>query len=555
MANTILTPQTLWQGFHTDLPLQESVIKQVRMPTGTLEWVAFSGRETEKGRVRIFATLSYPEDIRPRPAILLVCEEGKHADPELVKMWVERGFVVMTPDYFGQDEAQEVYTKYPEDISFANYLLSGRHLAFADETAKETCRYEWAAVMRYALAYLRGRKEVDADKIFVLAIGSGASIGWQLGATEDLCGLLLTGYAGWDTYRDCLKYSEMHPEMDDERFRWIAGLEAQSYAPLLRCPLLFLGATNDAAFSFDRARDTLSRIPEGRVVYDDFTPNSERGIDAAGGKNLFRFTELCIKNSILSPAEAELSCTAQDGEIHVKVALPETGRKRIVTLWYSCGRTHPTLRTWRKAKILEEGENTTTFSVDAYRVHGTFLAYARITENGLTYSSSVLEASLESLGVELNVATRHVLYSEALPDFLTAAAPDKLLGGFLMKETHGLVVRTGGQNVKGVTSLTGLKYFTAEQRDMQGDGFILLDVYAEQKTELRVRFYYHYRKENEKSYVCRVGVDRMTVWQKVQFPLKNFKTAEGVPLKETKLPDAIVFEGTENCLLNNLLWI
>jgi len=82
-----------------------------------------------------------------------------------------------------------------------------------------------------------------------------------------------------------------------------------------------------------------------------------------------------------------------------------------------------------------------------------------------------------------------------------------------------------------------------------------LDIYAEQKTELRVRFFYHYRKENERSYVCRVTVDRMTVWQKVQFPLKNFKTTEGVPLKETLTPDAIVFEGTEECLLNNILWI
>lgn len=555
MANTILTPQTLWQDFSADLPLQESVIKQLRVPAGTTEWVAFSGRETGNGRVRVFATLSYPTEVRPRPALLLVCEEGKHPDPELIAQFVERGYVVLAPDYFGQDEAQELFTKYPENVNYANYLSAERHLSFADETAKQTCRYEWTAVMRYALAYLRTRKEVQAEKICVLAVGSGAAIGWQLGATENLCALLLTGYAGWDTYRNCLKYSEMQPEMDDERFRWIAGLEAQSYAPLLRCPLLFLGGTNDAEFSFDRARDTLARIPEGKIVYDDFTPNSERGIDVAGGKNVFRFMELCTKSAIVSPTEAELSCLAVEGDIQVKVKLPETGNKRMVSVWYSCGRTHPTLRTWRKAKLVEEGENELTFAADAYRVHGTFLAYARITENGFTCSSSVLEADLDHLGVELNVATRHVIYSEALPDFLTAASPDKLIGGFLLKETHGISLRTGGQNVRGVTSPTGLKYFTAEKRDMPLDGFLLLDVYTEQKTELRVRFFYHYRRENEKSYVCRVTVDRMTVWQKVQFPLKSFKTAEGVPMKESLTPDAIVFEGTEECLLNNVLWI
>ncbi len=555
MANTILTPQTLWQDFSTNLPLQESVIKQLRVPAGTTEWVVFSGRETASGRVRVFATLSYPAEVCPRPAILLVCEEGRHPDPELIALWVERGYAVLAPDYFGQDEAQELFTKYPESVDYANYLSAGRRLSFADETAKETCRYEWTAVMRYALAYLRSRKDVQSDKILVLAVGSGGNIGWQLGATEDLCGLMITGAAGWDTYRDCLKYSEMQPEMNDERFRWIAGLEAQSYAPLLRCPLLFLGATNDAEFSFDRARDTLARIPEGKVVYDDFTPNSERGVDALGGKNVFRFAELCAKNAILSPAEAELSCTAKGGDIQVKVKLPETGKKRAVTVWYSCGRTHPTLRTWRKAKLLTEGAGEMLFTADAYRVHGTFLAYARVTENGFTYSSSVLEADLEKLGVELNVATRHVIYSEALPDFLTAACPEKPIGGFLLKESHGISFQTGGQNVKGITSPTGLKYFTAEKREMPLDGFLLLDVFTERKVELRVRFFYHYRKENEKSYVCRVTADRMTVWQKVQFPLKNFKTSEGVPLKENLTPDAIVFEGTEECLLNNVLWI
>lgn len=162
MANKILTPSTLWNDFDDTLELcaeEEAISSENGM---RLNRVRFSGRETGKGRVRIFANFALPAEGTKFPALLILPDADKTVCPALMQRFTARGFAVLMPDYRGKFPDCEEYTEYPENVPYANFAEAGRHIAYADETAKETSWYEWVAVARYCMRYLKSREEIGA---------------------------------------------------------------------------------------------------------------------------------------------------------------------------------------------------------------------------------------------------------------------------------------------------------------------------------------------------------------------------------------------------------
>ena len=559
MANAILSPVTLWENFDDTLPLKESVVKETVLPGERVGWVLFSGRETAVGRVRIFATYSGADDSTPRPAILLLPDAGKHPDAAFCDRLVKEGYRVLAPDFYGQCEGKEVYTQYPSDVSYANYELCGRRLSYADETAKETCYYEWTALARYALAFLRSRPEVDAEKIMILGVRGGAVCGWQLAATTDLAGAALVGAAGWDSYRDCPKYSDKVPDLGEERFRWVAGIEAQSYAPYVRCPVLFLGSSNDAEYCFDRARDTLTRVKEGVPVYEDFTPNAERTVDEKGQSDLFAFFRAVKEGTLPEKKEIKIDVLTENGKV-ILSAETECAPENIET-YYSCGEKTPLLRTWEKATFLameenENGERKLRFSAPVTRTDGIFLAYARVKiGEEWTVSTSVAACDLSEKGVEADAAAKRIIYSETERQFLTAQEAMAPAGGFFAAPFSGVTEKEGAMEISGATAKYGLKYLGVAKNAFTPDTLVLLDVYAPRRLEFTVSLAYSYGKETERRYETRITLGDMDSWQKVALELKQFKTTNNLPFKETEAPDAVLFTASDDYLVNNILWI
>lgn len=559
MANAILSPVTLWENFDDTLPLKESVVKETVLPGERVSWVLFSGRETETGRVRIFATYSGADDGEPRPAILLLPDAGRHPDAALCDRLVKEGYRVLAPDFYGQCEGKEVYTKYPSDVSYANFELCGRRLFYADDTAKETCYFEWTALARYALAFLKSRAEVAADKITVLGVRGGAVIGWQLAATTDLAGAALVGAAGWDSYRDCPKYSDNVPDLGEERFRWVAGIEAQSYAPYVRCPVLFLGSSNDPEYCFDRARDTLTRVKEGVPVYEDFTPNTERTIDEKGQSDLFAFLRAIGTGKLPERKEIRIDVLTENEKVILSAETENAPED--VEMYYSCEEKTPLFRTWERAAFLsveedENGERKLRFLAPVTGAKGVFLAYARIKiGEEWTISTSVAACDLSEKGVEADAAAKRIIYSETERQFLTAMEEKSPAGGFLADPCGKLTEKEGAMGIPGVTAKYGLKYLGVAKRVFTPDTLVLLDVYAPRRLEFTVSLVYGYGAESERRYETHSSLGDMDSWQKVALELKQFKTQNGMPFKETESPDAVLFTANDDYLVNNILWI
>ena len=272
----ILSAVSLWKKFNTDTPLSasewgETVDKTAKMK---FQHVAFSGHHVSDGTVRIYAEFGRPLGDAKCPAILLLPEAGKELDNELLYYFIEKGYAVLMPDYSGKmstDKENCTRTFYPPSLWYANYeTRSGFEFEEKEEDVsdaeKETeldveksCWFEWTYVALYAIEYLKSR--ADITNIGVVGIRTGGEVAWKTLLSPDVKCALPINAAGWLSSMNTAKFGENAPvAMSAERHQFIAGIESQSYAPFVKCPVLMLCSLHDANFDCDRAYDTFLRL-------------------------------------------------------------------------------------------------------------------------------------------------------------------------------------------------------------------------------------------------------------------------------------------------------
>ena len=104
MPGSILTPISLWKDFDASLPTDAQTLSERTEEGLIFRKVRFSGRQTEKGRVRIYAALVRPETEEPLPALLLLTKADSPIDLPLAVRFAKRGYCVLCMDYRGKTE-------------------------------------------------------------------------------------------------------------------------------------------------------------------------------------------------------------------------------------------------------------------------------------------------------------------------------------------------------------------------------------------------------------------------------------------------------------------
>ncbi|MCX4287703.1 MAG: hypothetical protein OSJ68_10550, partial [Clostridia bacterium] len=133
-----------------------------------------------------------------------------------------------------------------------------RRKEFCDESADKTSWYEWVAVGIYARKYLL--EKTGGEEIALVGLRDGGEIAWKLAVAKKFACVIPVCAAGWLAYSGVSKYESDEQKLDNERYRFIAGIDSQAYAPYVQCPVMILCSTNDPRFDYDRAYDTFSRI-------------------------------------------------------------------------------------------------------------------------------------------------------------------------------------------------------------------------------------------------------------------------------------------------------
>lgn len=257
MANTFLTPVTLWKDFDDTLPLEVMTLSE-RNEDGIIQRdIRFLGRRAGDRRVNIYAKYVFPEKAGRFPAIMVFFEAGNPFDEVFVKRFVRRGYGVLCVDYCG-DNGTDLHTVYPPAVDYANYVRAGTHLNKAEPTARETSWYEWAGVARYAAKFLATREEVT--KYGAIGLRTGGEIIFKIAPYVKLGCMISVCAAGWLAYRGREKFTGEKQVFDEEHHRFIAGLDSQSYAPYINCPVLLLSAVNDTKHDYDRVYDTFQQL-------------------------------------------------------------------------------------------------------------------------------------------------------------------------------------------------------------------------------------------------------------------------------------------------------
>ncbi len=562
MANKILTPTTLWGDFDDSLPLNESLLNEKKTEHALLRTIRFYGRAVGNERVNIFARYGEPlGGGGKRPAILILPDSSLTADFSVVERFVAQGYCVLMPDYRGSWKGTDGYTMYPESVSYANVRISGRHFDHADESAKETSWYEWVAVARYGVQFLASLPQVG--NIGAIGIRDGGDIVWQLAATCDKLSCVVPICAGgWQAYRGINKYGESFElKMDDERYRYIAGVESQSYAPYVKCPVLMLCSTNDERFDADRAFDTMARVNPSQEKTFYFAARYNGHIGNTGLNDLDLFLEKYLKGrAVFVPQPADVQIEEDvDGELVAKISFDRNGEVTYCEVYMAEDTCEAAVRDWVQCELKRREPDEQVFRLNTCRGASRVFAFAKAKYScGFAVSSRIAMKRIEK-AYSNQVDKCRILYSSLNgTDSFTLDRFDKntLADCFLDNSVSPIFLMNGPYRIRGVASPYGLRFFRINDIRYRPSENALLkfDIFNPETTTVQITICAEKNGVNIK-YVCNLFLAGCQCWTDHVLSAKDFKTEENKPL--AKLSDAkyISFYSSNEFCLNNLLWL
>ena len=561
MANKILTPVTLWNNFNDGLPIQCKIEDEAEQENILLRRLRFSGREVNGIRVNIYALLAMPKGIGSAPGLLILPDSQRSVDEPLAKRFAKKGYIVLMPDYRGAWEGSEGYTVYPEAIGYANFRDAGRHIDYADESAAETSWYEWVGVARYALRYMQSIAEIA--KIGVIGLKTGGDIAWQLAATaEGLACAITVCSGGWRAYRGVYKFGDATElKMNDERYRFLAGVDAQAYAQYVKCPMLMLCSTNDERFDADRAFDTYARINPTMEKTFNFSARYNGHIGNTGLNDLDLFIDKYLKGrEVFVPAPVDISIEEDEGELVARIRFDPNGEVKYCEVFMAEDNLDSSLRDWTRCSLKREaGEDEQIFRLNAYRKASRVFAFAKAKYScGFAVSSKIATKKIDKEYANSTEKSR-ILYSSVngTDSFTIDRFDSKVLADcFLDNSVPPVRMIEGPCGIKGLYSAYGLKLFRINDNKYRPEENAILkfDIYASGPCTLQICIATAKAGVSEK-YSCSLFLSGSKNWKDHMLSAKDFKNDVSKPLARLSEAQYITFYSDSEFCINNLLWL
>ena len=560
MAGTIYTPITLWQDFSYELPVSEGVISEYEENGIIYKNVYVSGKRTNVGQVKIYGLSARKKTAKKCSAILILPNYTKTVSKEVVTYFAKQGYQAFMIDYGGMYGDKEYYTAYPEDIAYANASEDRDAIHRIATDVKNTCWYEWTSVARYAFYYLTHQKDVNG--VGVLGIKHGATIAWQLAATEkDIKCMTVAFGTGWRAYRGYNKFSDKNePEFDDELYRYLGAVEPQAYAKYVNCPTMLVTSTNNAYFDADRAYDTIVRVDEKHDTLFNYAVQCDKQLDKKAIKNIDVFFKKYLGGSEIDiPKEIEISAEVVNGSIEIKVKY--SSHQITDLMLYSAEETiNPSMRCYNmNAEIISEEANQTTFKYEPYKKSGIAFFFAQATySTGFTICSKIIAKRFEEDEIYNNNISSIIYSAKENKYLLQPYIKDEESFDFLEDWANEIVVKQGPMNINGITCKGGIK--SLKINNLKGkpkdQALFMLDIYSKNGDKIKVTLITDMYKESETEYFMKSEIKKGEVWHNLVIPINKFKTQEGMLLKSYQNVNAIVIESeNDDYLINNVMWI
>lgn len=565
----IVSAISLRKKFNTNTPLGASEWG-IEEKNGTrTSHVSYSGHAVEDGSVRIYAWFGKPLGEGKRPAVLLLPDAGKATDKELAQYFLNKGYAVLMPDYSGKMEKDGegvLRTAYPPSLAHGNLEQAKGLFDMENLPAEGTTWFEWTYVALFSIEYLKSREDIGS--IGVVGIRTGGDIAWQTLLSPDVkCGVPINS-VGWKSFSALAKFGDnVAHNLSDDQHRYIAAVEAQSYAPYIKCPVLMICAMHDADVDCDRAYDTYSRLGaegDNALVY---SASSGACIGPHALTDMDLFLEKTLKGrEIYIPDTLNVSLKETDEGLDVTVECDKEGILEEAGIFYAESDVHTkcAYRDWHRVfttdgKTVKEGKFHYTIKPFAGASAAFVYAYAKYI-NGFRVTSKITAKRLSKLSRNA-VKNRMIFSGKEMDTFGVAQYKDYSIGDIFLERDAATKMIAGYGGVKGAYSLGGIKTYKISSPQYLPDenAFLKFDVYVPQTQDIFISVDVGDVEKEAERYTHAIEVKGGGKWKRVILKASDFKGEHsGMPLKSFAEGRALVFDCEHEEIefaVNNILWL
>jgi len=372
----------LWADFDPrKSPLEVEFIREWKEDGAVLRHVRFLVGTFKGQPARMTAIDGFPEGAKPEeklPAVMHIHGGGQRAFLHEVRLLVGRGYAALSVNW-GGSAGQRPFNSVegaqpgapntdwgavdPSQLNVEGYrsILPGRKQVFEDREHPKNCNWYLLALgCRRGLTFLEQQPEVDPQRLGVHGYSMGGNLTMYVVGTDDRvkAAVPAVGGAGWRWQ----SHEFLGGEAQQDYIRgssevFARTLSFESYASLIKCPVLHRSGTNDFHGWMDDVYRTNALIPNQPTRYS-FSPHLNHRLIPEVEVAMPLWFDHFLKAGPALPetprAEFMLSTVDRIPQLRESLAKHDWPVSRC-EIFYSVD-PDPRARFWRSADVVRDGD-------------------------------------------------------------------------------------------------------------------------------------------------------------------------------------------------------
>ena len=362
------TVRALWSDFdpHSD-PLDIQVVREWQTDGIVFRYVTYHIGTFKGVKARMAAFYGFPKGSEKVPGLLHLHGGGQRAFLHEVEFFAKQGYACLSINWGGREmedgKPGDPNTDWgvvdPTQQNVPGYfnLQPGQQYLDPFESPRNNNWYLLTLGARRGLTFLEQQPEVDPERLGVYGHSMGGNLTVYVAGTDNRVKVAApsVGGSGFRTYPWPLlpEQTKHTPKGDVELFR--ATLGFQSYAPHIKAPLLWLGATNDFHGIMDDTYRTGALMPSENVRYA-FTPHMNHRFTPEFAVTRPLWIDQHLKGTFRFPAtpDSRLALSTKGGVPVFNVTPDDSMPVVQVHVYYSVD-PDPQARFWRSVDVIRGG--------------------------------------------------------------------------------------------------------------------------------------------------------------------------------------------------------
>ena len=450
-----------------------------------IEQLSFTGETWEGVKVRVFAYRGAPAHGEKLPGVLHLHGGGQTASLAWVRYWAGRGYVCVSHDFCGPGPGRAPETVTQWGVAPAYMADPSGPRSSLHPTPQFNSWYHWTLVARRALTLLEQHPQVDPGRLGVFGISVGGTLTWMVAGCDSRVSTQAVPIYGVGQNTYTFPWQSPDDAVDEDTRLTRALLEPEGYASGVKCPLLFMNASNDHHGRLDFGMRTLSLATQSPMLREVYTPRSIHHIEPAEAQDLALWMDFHLKGAGRAwPESPKIEMQGGDAVPRIVVSVDQPGEVESVTAHYGLSNPWPTSRFYRATVAEKIAGSSYAAPAPILAPDDTIYAFANVAYRSgihLQHAALIKVAAHDLAGVHPTLQRNALI--DAMDDdrawFWWLAGTDPLNQTALIKPWTGLHSERGFTHAQpGAFSFATTALGDAQFKS-EGTSALLLDVWAE----------------------------------------------------------------------------